>query len=606
MNRFPMKTLLGCVAAGAALSTAGTAMAVPYATAVVQTGNTVDFVLNETADTVTVLRDGGSALVLPGTAGAHSFDMTGFTDYSITVDHSTAAGWVESSSSIANAAFLNFERPNAVKVNNNPGSANFGNIYVGNRSTLPAASGRLMGDGIYILNSTGLNAGGETIDDTTAAKNGGDPLAFTASSNSPWRMTIGGDDNLYIADWSDATGGVKVMSPDGSSVSLLLATAGGPSGGVVGGNHGSVVSRPVVSGSLGTDLTLWTMDEDLAGSVAGTGNHIWRYDIGATTSDYAGAANLVVDASLDGTNSDGTVILFDLNIGVDADINRDHVSGNWIISQPRNDGNETGLLILGADVNGDPDLTNVLFNSKQFSIDNGLDGATDDILFPEFDGNQDIFRFISRVEISPDGSTMAIHRRSQGAENPYLGTEPVILIPLDGSGVPILDVSDTVGNPTLGITEIAMVSQANGSRKTLSYDLAGNLYAGSNADEQVTIWGPGGTTSAVTASDGTFTIDGVCYGAACGGGGLVGDLNGDGFVGIDDLNIVLGNWNLNVPPANPLADPSGDGFVGIDDLNQVLGNWNAGVPPTGGAAVPEPTTLALLGLGSIAALRRRR
>lgn len=68
------------------------------------------------------------------------------------------------------------------------------------------------------------------------------------------------------------------------------------------------------------------------------------------------------------------------------------------------------------------------------------------------------------------------------------------------------------------------------------------------------------------------------------------DLNGDGFVGIDDLNIVLGNWNQNVPPANPLADPSGDGFVGIDDLNEVLGNWNVGTPPVLTNSIPEPTT----------------
>jgi PEP-CTERM motif-containing protein len=85
---------------------------------------------------------------------------------------------------------------------------------------------------------------------------------------------------------------------------------------------------------------------------------------------------------------------------------------------------------------------------------------------------------------------------------------------------------------------------------------------------------------------------------------LDGDLDGDGFVGINDLNIVLGNWNLNVPPGNPLADPSGDGFVGIDDLNTVLGNWNAGTPPAAGV-VPEPTTLAVLGLGGLALLRRR-
>jgi MYXO-CTERM domain-containing protein len=69
----------------------------------------------------------------------------------------------------------------------------------------------------------------------------------------------------------------------------------------------------------------------------------------------------------------------------------------------------------------------------------------------------------------------------------------------------------------------------------------------------------------------TLTVDGqLCTG---------GDLNCDGFVGIAELNIVLGNWNLNVPPADPLADSSGDGYVGIEDLSAVLGAWNAGTPP---------------------------
>ncbi len=85
---------------------------------------------------------------------------------------------------------------------------------------------------------------------------------------------------------------------------------------------------------------------------------------------------------------------------------------------------------------------------------------------------------------------------------------------------------------------------------------------------------------------------------------LEGDLDGDGFVGINDLNIVLANWNQNVPPADPLADPSGDGFVGINDLNEVLGNWNAGTPPTESGTIPEPTSALLLGLGTLTALRR--
>ena len=87
---------------------------------------------------------------------------------------------------------------------------------------------------------------------------------------------------------------------------------------------------------------------------------------------------------------------------------------------------------------------------------------------------------------------------------------------------------------------------------------------------------------------------------------LTGDLDGDGFVGINDLNIVLSNWNQNVPPADPAADPSGDGFVGIDDLNEVLGNWNVGTPPTS-SSVPEPNAgLLMLGLSLFLSGKARR
>ncbi len=86
---------------------------------------------------------------------------------------------------------------------------------------------------------------------------------------------------------------------------------------------------------------------------------------------------------------------------------------------------------------------------------------------------------------------------------------------------------------------------------------------------------------------------------------LQGDLDGDGFVGLDDLDIILNNWNLNVPPADAAADPTGDGFVGLDDLDIVLNNWNAGSPPSS-SNIPEPASAALTGLGLAALLRRRR
>ena len=87
---------------------------------------------------------------------------------------------------------------------------------------------------------------------------------------------------------------------------------------------------------------------------------------------------------------------------------------------------------------------------------------------------------------------------------------------------------------------------------------------------------------------------------------LTGDINGDGFVGIDDLNTILSSWNQAVPVGSiPHGDVAGigDGYVGIDDLNVVLAHWNTGAPPAVSATVPEPASLiglAALGIGLVA------
>ena len=85
---------------------------------------------------------------------------------------------------------------------------------------------------------------------------------------------------------------------------------------------------------------------------------------------------------------------------------------------------------------------------------------------------------------------------------------------------------------------------------------------------------------------------------------VTGDLNGDGFVGVDDLNLILGLWNQTVGKKNP-ADPSRDNFVGVDDLNIVLVNWNDGIPPIDGATVPEPGTGSALAITGVMLLTRR-
>jgi hypothetical protein len=50
------------------------------------------------------------------------------------------------------------------------------------------------------------------------------------------------------------------------------------------------------------------------------------------------------------------------------------------------------------------------------------------------------------------------------------------------------------------------------------------------------------------------------------------DLTGDGFIGINDLLILLANWG---PNAGHPADFNGDDFVGINDLLALLANWGS-------------------------------
>jgi YVTN family beta-propeller protein len=83
---------------------------------------------------------------------------------------------------------------------------------------------------------------------------------------------------------------------------------------------------------------------------------------------------------------------------------------------------------------------------------------------------------------------------------------------------------------------------------------------------------------------------------------LPGDLNGDGRVGSEDLDIVRANWGAGVDAGClSCGDPSGDGIVGSADLDLVRSNWGR----TLRTAVPEPGTVVLGFVGAIALLRRR-
>lgn len=84
-----------------------------------------------------------------------------------------------------------------------------------------------------------------------------------------------------------------------------------------------------------------------------------------------------------------------------------------------------------------------------------------------------------------------------------------------------------------------------------------------------------------------------------------GDLNGDGFVGVEDLDILLAHWgDIAALGGTAIGDASGNGEVGQEDLEIVLAGWGEGTPP--GSLIPEPGSAAGIGLLWLLISGRRR
>ncbi|MFI4861719.1 MAG: PEP-CTERM sorting domain-containing protein [Phycisphaerales bacterium JB063] len=84
-----------------------------------------------------------------------------------------------------------------------------------------------------------------------------------------------------------------------------------------------------------------------------------------------------------------------------------------------------------------------------------------------------------------------------------------------------------------------------------------------------------------------------------------GDLTGDGFVGVEDLDLILANWGTAVTAGDwTQGDANGDGTVDQGDLDAVLPHFGMGTPSS---QVPEPgTAAAMVLLGTTLTARRRR
>ncbi len=289
--------------------------AVPYASQVIKNGNTVSFVLNHPAAGITVLRDGGNP-VTPAldatTAGTKSFDMTGFSTYSIIVTGNTARGWAQY---VPDGTDRNFWHPDSVAINKNPASTNFGKVYVANNNLATpgmTGGGRLTTDGIYVLSASGQAISGPHT--------GGQDMVFDGNYYSnPYKININPDDDCvyYTSYYNDTPFG---FNEDLSVATQLIDDSNKP--------NNEYVESIYATGSRATgDLRIYTVNSDYLNARVG----VIAYTLGANPAATSGDPGEQVIGPSYFTYYPG-------------DVDRDS-QGNWYLTQYRATAGQAAQLV---------------------------------------------------------------------------------------------------------------------------------------------------------------------------------------------------------------------------------------------------------------------
>jgi hypothetical protein len=454
--RKTQRVVLGAALGLLMVATPSALRATPYASGITNDSGTVSFILNEPADNVKIIFDGGGVGntndlgALP--KGVASFSLGSHTSWAIHVTKSTALAWTQISADTN--VYNQFYQPRSTAVNRNPASPAFGRVYVlenGNSSLGGSTgTGRVINKGIYAMNgdlsdalgqgNTGLKGGLDTI----VGENGTSYFLSVNSAYDPWKLVVGEDDYLYIPNANNPLGSLARVDANLANGELVLAGVGN----TIRSDLHTVVYGVKVTGSLGAG-TLSVLGID--GQWPAAANTVMRWDVGSGNAGTLPAETVPTQLFV-ATTGGATEQDSDLDV---------HTNGNIFVH------------IYRSTVNGPTPSLQVF-------------SPTGTQLYTSVNGSADAFLASRSIKISPDGSKLAIFRANR--QTVILGLT---------NGVPDLSSSNQVAT----FTQTGAITS-----RSVDWDAAGNLYVANNGNELLRVFSPGGSKTAITKSDGTFEL----------------------------------------------------------------------------------------------------
>jgi hypothetical protein len=464
LTQLSLRTLLAGLIFGTLLL-APSARATPYASSLTNNAGVISFLLNESADSVKIISNGGATTndlgALPKGLTVTNLGIS--TPYSIVVFKNATPGYTQGAANQISSdtnALLRFGGGHGVAVNKDPQSPYFGRIYVANHSTATTTNVvRSPGRGIFALNPDQTDALGFG----STAQTGGLPFGTNAVPQSPYRLNVGQDNNLYIADFSTNVANIYFLNGDLTTNAAGSQLLQGPPAGtfpVNNTNHGSIAGVVVTGYLTNSTLTAFWVDEDLqtnrTSSTMSQINSLWALNIGGTI------PNTNMPTRLQTPGIAFTSQTMDVAQGPD---------GKLYLSNYRSAGSEPIVWIVMPDGTF---VTNTLLQTRAFT---GNSAATD------------VLAASQCLDISRDGKYMAL-----------LKDNSQLLI------VPLIN-----GIPDIGNVQLVNTTNATGGTAAagdVAFDPGNNICVLS-ANQTLRIFAPGGPTTATTTSDGTFTYTNV-------------------------------------------------------------------------------------------------